>query len=1608
MSSNDEDSYGEGSEPVRTVHASVNANANAKQKRVQRACDMCRRKKRRCDGGDPCDHCAKHNFICTYITPTRPDPDQPSSSHTASGPSRAYVEALEARVKAAEALVAAQPLSQNDAQRGPGGDTRSPGVQLISNAIHRLNSPFPAPHSDDLTFAEIGASFRALAIDVDGDAAKDGEYKGNGDKGSVVGGSAAGGFQGKSSGAMLVKAAIDLRSANGKLGHASRGFAHPSGGVKVWSPPPPPSPTYTFPAPPLLAALIDLYFAHVNAFLPLLHRPTFDAAVRAGEHLGGGAGFAKVLLMVCAVGARYAIWGNAASTGQGGRGQGGSGVAGQGGLDGDRDAEAARAGWEWYDQVQLSGHLVRTHPTLCDLQAYCLAAMFLDCTSSPRTCWTLVGFGMRLSQDVGAHRFKGEVGARYRRRLALYSKMQGGGGEERESEREKEKEKAAMFEQELEKRAAWVLFLFDAQISTALGRCIALQSHDFDIEMPLIVDDAYWDPSNPSPTSLTSSMPTSSSSAASTPTLFKQPPGVPSTLAYFNCMLQLNRILSFSCKILYSTNRSKTLIGLGDDRWEEQVVVELDSALNTWFESVPEHLRWDPDNLIEDDTFFDQAAVLYCTYYHTRIIIHRPFIPAMRRAVFPTHLPSLAICNTAARACSHVAQVQQQRRPNNPLWFSQTPLFTSGIVLLLNIWGGASAGSGAGRLNAAEKDLADVHRCMAVLAAQRRQWPSAGALLDTLQQLVAADRPLGSATTQPQTQISPAPGIGLGSASFDMQDAAPSLPPQAQPTVDLGVHQQYVQNDFTLTPPMYDPALETAPPNLLSPNPNAWYNDNGASSASTSQLYGNDQQLFLDGAGSYSQNVAGPSTGYSNNYSQNSGYTHDMQDMQMQDLGFPAGWNANAEAYGFGVGLGGGEDWGMQGVDTQGKIELWSQAPTSFGVADWDMYLGKFVDDVQGQVARGRFSETTMHQSLDLRNISRLSPSLRVLAQRAADGSLEALSDFLLGIDTPNQFLLGLPVLFIHLDPSRIPSPSEFDSIISHPERTRELDPILGAVLCLHQISHAIYTSELPQAAYADLWPRLYRWMIFADLHLQCLPSRSQVVGPGPIQTCAVSSAILLKLGNYPGTSRLVRQAVGVRPILIKHWGALVDNNGVVAHEGIVDDQNGWPTMCSILAFLSEDDADSVHCLAELAEGVGGSQHELARLFMKQLNSAVAHCDSSPDLGATTLTTLLAVITTRSADSDDFNDFLLSLGLVPALIRAVRILEEYPRRTNPHDLGPAASIGFGLLVSRFQCDSGDRWLAQALEAGLMDLIVTLCVTRPQGPPSIVPSLKQMLGKVLPGYMVYYPVALQLKKSIPSALSAAASPAFKRCLVYDMWTKFVTLAGENRGALDFFESRDRLSARCCENMKCLRIGAKSDFQRCSGCSLAYYCSKECQKRDWDSLHKKWCGKLASIYFPGPISPRDRAFMRAVMQHNLGNPALNFDTIIQQTKFIYCNPGVGFFTVFDFTCSVDGIGWINVHPLSDFKAAEAPLRIAQLARSRRRLQLHTVVMNGGPRPFLRMLTMWTSSSRMLDGIYRIAEGLPPRRQWSELYSEAVLKLRQLVMECISAEVIVEVYQ
>ena len=46
--------------------------------------------------------------------------------------------------------------------------------------------------------------------------------------------------------------------------------------------------------------------------------------------------------------------------------------------------------------------------------------------------------------------------------------------------------------------------------------------------------------------------------------------------------------------------------------------------------------------------------------------------------------------------------------------------------------------------------------------------------------------------------------------------------------------------------------------------------------------------------------------------------------------------------------------------------------------------------------------------------------------------------------------------------------------------------------------------------------------------------------------------------------------------------------------------------------------------------------------------------------------------------------------------------------------------------------------------------------------------------------------------------------------------------------------------------CRKLVAREDFQKCGGCYLARYCSKQCQLRDWRAGHKLACGQLGSAY------------------------------------------------------------------------------------------------------------------------------------------------------------------
>ncbi|KAG6907784.1 hypothetical protein DXG01_007391 [Tephrocybe rancida] len=553
------------------------------------------------------------------------------------GPPKSYIERLEKRVEKLQELLSQISPEAIEHLNGPPASTAShplptpsqstgewapydPAPRRFIRHLGSSRSPSPPPDDDEST-RYLKDDFERLHI-----TANDPRYFG------------------KSSGIKLIRDTLDLK--NMCIGKDNTvppeqtwsGIRRP---LQWITPPALTVPTFTFPDPDLITSLIDLYFKHVNCYFPLLHRPTFERDVSSGLHHTNSA-FAGTLILLCAVAARYSndlrVMDDPKEPGE--------------------EPDPHSSGWKWFSQVPLVRATPLAPPCLYELQFFALVGQFLQASSVPQACWTIVGIGIRVAQDVGAHRRKSR-------------------GEH-------------TVEDELWNRSC------------------------FDIEMPVECDDEYWEHPDPE---LRWRQPT--------------PEKTPSKIVYFNVYIRLNQILAFLlrtvvrvfvsfklfCMIIpahiisekYATNKSRILHGFGGQQWEENIVSELDSALNAWMATLPDHLRWDPSR--PDEIYFNQSASLFCFYQHIQILVHRPFIPSPHQPNKALSFPSLAICTNAARACSNALDIQRKRYGTAPPPLTTTA-FSAGVILLLGIWGGRRSGH---LTESYDKEMHDVKKCMDVL-----------------------------------------------------------------------------------------------------------------------------------------------------------------------------------------------------------------------------------------------------------------------------------------------------------------------------------------------------------------------------------------------------------------------------------------------------------------------------------------------------------------------------------------------------------------------------------------------------------------------------------------------------------------------------------------------------------------------------------------------------------------------------------------------------------------------------------------------------------------------------------------------------------------------------
>ncbi|KAJ7928283.1 hypothetical protein B0H13DRAFT_1968741 [Mycena leptocephala] len=311
----------------------------------------------------------------------------------------------------------------------------------------------------------------------------------------------------------------------------------------------------------------------------------------------------------------------------------------------------------------------------------------------------------------------------------------------------------------------------------------------------------------------------------------------------------------------------------------------------------------------------------------------------------------------------------------------------------------------------------------------------------------------------------------------------------------------------------------------------------------------------------------------------------------------------------------------------------------------------------------------------------------RSRVKSASDGSSADLI-FLLRLipkATDPKRLLLIPLLFIHLDPSRIPTPTELDSILCDVGRHPELSRVSGAQTALHAVADMLDAGVVPLAAYVDLWPRLYRWIIFIHGYWDSIQNKYLTDLAAAYRA---SSIIIVTINRDDNMAATIKKAPGLRRILAEYWAK------VLLQVICIDLEFTY-----ILPFvLDSDEITDDTKFAEILDGIGGSESDLAYLLVQQINNTVA----CPITSATTLTMDFVMQLLHARATPALRAGMLIHGGAKAVIDAIYFAEKarprFPRA------GEGVYLTAIFMSGNFESEAGAEWMSKALSAGLLKLV----------------------------------------------------------------------------------------------------------------------------------------------------------------------------------------------------------------------------------------------------------------------------------------------------------------
>ncbi|ORY04154.1 hypothetical protein K493DRAFT_59036 [Basidiobolus meristosporus CBS 931.73] len=267
--------------------------------------------------------------------------------------------------------------------------------------------------------------------------------------------------------------------------------------------------------------------------------------------------------------------------------------------------------------------------SLENIQALVLLGIYHHITHGGMRAWLYSGMAIRMAEDLGLHRNPDKWDIK---------------GLTRE-------------EKEARKRVWWVCYQIDRHASVCVGRPLCIDDRHYDTTLPFV------DPND----KLESGVGVSPRSGLA--------------LKPFVQVVRLYRIVGRIMSEIYPIRTFPT----HNPRKNGSIILELDSVLHSWLVSLPEELKFNPNEYTANNPPNSPTLIYAHVWYHCALILlHRPYIPKPGKSyTFP--YPSLPICTTAAnRITSIILACLSRPVLEQTVVFLLFPIFTSSTVHLLN------------------------------------------------------------------------------------------------------------------------------------------------------------------------------------------------------------------------------------------------------------------------------------------------------------------------------------------------------------------------------------------------------------------------------------------------------------------------------------------------------------------------------------------------------------------------------------------------------------------------------------------------------------------------------------------------------------------------------------------------------------------------------------------------------------------------------------------------------------------------------------------------------------------------------------------------------------